>query len=91
MPDLTALESARKAATDAVSAYSRALDARQRERYPDSPDWTGAGPDPEAALQRGRDVPEEEQAELERLRAAELDLVMQLHRARQAVEVSPGD
>ena len=83
MPDLTALESARKAATDAVSAYSRALDARQRERYPDSPDWTGAGPDPEAALQRGRDVPEEEQAEL--------DLVMQLHRARQAVEVSPGD
>jgi hypothetical protein len=77
------LQTAFRAAQAEVEEYVQRISAQYRTRYPDSPDWHGQGPDPEAALQRAR-WSEEESAELERLRTAAREAALALHRARAA-------
>jgi hypothetical protein len=77
------LEAAFRAAQAEVDAFVARVTAEYLERYPDSPDWHGQGPDPDAALLRAR-WSEEESAELDRLRAVAREAALALHRARAA-------
>ncbi|WP_152628266.1 hypothetical protein [Streptacidiphilus neutrinimicus] len=87
MTSIEDLEAAFRAAQAAVDGYVRQVTTQYRERYPDSPDWKGQGPDPQAALLRARWSPEES-AELGRLREAARRAVLELHRARSAAAVT---
>jgi hypothetical protein len=83
------LEAAFRAAQAEVDSYVQRLSAEYRERFPDSPDWHGQGPDPDAALLRAR-WSEQESSELSRLREAARSAAMDLHRARQTAANAGG-
>lgn len=80
------LEAAFKQAQAATEAYSTEVTERYRAQMPDSPEWTGPGPDPEMTVARARAWTDAEREHLASLRQAWTAAAVELHRARQTAE-----
>jgi hypothetical protein len=83
------LQVAFKAAQDAAHAYSAEITAKYRAEMPDSPEWSGPGPDPDMAVARATAWTEEERQHLAGLRQAATAAALELHRARQQAGTEP--
>jgi hypothetical protein len=84
------LETAFRSARAELEAHSEQVAAKYRALIPDSPRWTGPGPDPEAERARTRAVSDPERARTARLRQAAMQASLLLARARMAARLEGG-
>jgi hypothetical protein len=84
------LEARFRSAQAELESYTEQVAAKYHGMIPDSPDWTGPGPDPEAALARRRAVSDTERARTARLRQAAMEASLLLARAQMASKLEGG-
>ncbi|WP_037603590.1 hypothetical protein [Streptacidiphilus rugosus] len=91
MLSIEELEATFRSAQAELESYSEQVAAKYRAMIPDSPGWTGPGPDPEAAVARSRVVSDTERVKIARLRQAAMEASLLLARARMASRFEGGE